>query len=84
MQLSLGEAQEEVNDHFCHFLYELERTNFGVLFECASQICNLDPRMQYIELHKDISFKGTPQKKALLVQNVKASDNGLTCQIGHL
>lgn len=32
VQLSLGEEQEEVNDHFCHFLYELERTNFGVLF----------------------------------------------------
>lgn len=79
----MGEAEEEVNDHFCHFLYELERTNFGVVFECASQICNLDPRMNYLYSHKDIKFKASTQRKAVILQNIHQNPNEFTCQFNH-
>jgi lipoprotein NlpI len=64
--LSLGESKEEVNDHFCHYLYELERSSFSAAFESASQICNLDPRMAYIKKEKRIKLKGSEVIKKLI------------------
>lgn len=32
MQLALGDSKDEVNDHFCHFLYEIQRSMLPCLF----------------------------------------------------
>lgn len=47
MQLSLGSSSDETNDHFCHYLYELQRSLFPVLFEVGNQLVSYDPRMAY-------------------------------------
>lgn len=51
MQLSLGHQQDEINDHFCHYLYELQRSIFPVLFEISTQVVSFDPRMEYFRDH---------------------------------
>jgi hypothetical protein len=47
MQLALGDGKDEINDHFCHYLYELQRSIFPVIFEVASQVVSYDPRISY-------------------------------------
>lgn len=32
MQLALGDRKDEINDHFSHYLYELHRSFFPVMF----------------------------------------------------
>lgn len=48
MQLSLGSSSDEASDHFCHYLYELQRSLFPILYEVSSQLVSCDPRMAYI------------------------------------
>lgn len=36
-----------INDHFNHFLYELERSMFGPFSEACMIMAATDPRMQY-------------------------------------
>lgn len=49
MQLALGDTKDDVNDHFCHNLYEMRRSAFPVLFENANQLVNLDSRTSYFD-----------------------------------
>jgi hypothetical protein len=49
MQLALGDSKDEINDHFCHNLYELHRSAFPILFETANQLVNLDYRMSFFK-----------------------------------
>lgn len=59
VQLALGKSQEEVNDHFCHFLYELQRSSFAVSLEAAYTMVSIDPRIRYFERRRNmISFAG--------------------------
>ena len=74
VQLSLGESGDEVNDHFCHYLYELSRSSFGVLFECANQIWGLDPRMAYIKKNPNMKFKTRQLMKEHVLQQFRSAD----------
>lgn len=75
VQLSLGDSVEEVNDHFCHYLYELSRSPFGVLFECANQIWSLDPRMVYLKKNpNNVKFKSTSPILNKLKSHFRSAD----------
>jgi hypothetical protein len=39
--------KDDKNDHFNHFLYELERSRFGPFSEACMIISANDPRMEY-------------------------------------
>lgn len=83
VQLSLGSVQEEVNDHFCHYLYELERSKFGALFECALLIANLDPRISYMKKHKSLGFKKNTPMNTRMFNKIRIGNDGLFCSFGH-
>ena len=46
MQLALG-SKDVLNESFCHYLYELQRSLFPVLYEVSSQIVSHDTRITY-------------------------------------
>ena len=71
-----------MNDHFCHYLYELERSGFGVLFECASQVANLDTRIMYMKKHKDLRFKKKTKMNERIMNKIKI-DKGIYCSLMH-
>lgn len=48
MQLALGDRKDEINDHFSHYLYELHRSFFPVMFEVGSLIVASDSRAGYL------------------------------------
>lgn len=47
MQLALGKSREEINDNFCHNLYEVVRSAYPVLIEHGIRIAHYDPRSNY-------------------------------------
>lgn len=76
MQLALGDSKDEINDHFCHNLYEMQRSAFPVLFENASLLVNLDTRTSYFDAARQLEFKPNPRfsRSTLLVK-----DNRVYC-----
>jgi hypothetical protein len=44
------------NDHFNHFLYELERSKYGPICEACLIINDSDPKMSYAPFLKKINF----------------------------
>lgn len=74
MQLALGSSKQNAAGNFCHYLYELERSKFGVLFECASQIYNLDPKIEYLKRHPKISFKRNSVIQSALMDRIRVTD----------
>lgn len=46
MQLALG-SKDNLNEQFCHYLYELQRSIFPVLYEVSGQIVSHDYRVSY-------------------------------------
>ena len=64
-------------------MYELERSSFSPAFECASQICNLDPRMTYIKKEKKLKLKGSDTIKDLIRAKTKVIGKDIFCEIGH-
>lgn len=50
----MGKSREEVNDHFCHYLYELQRSRFPVILEAAYSIAAADPRSNYFRRRPNI------------------------------
>lgn len=80
MQLSLGGGQDLINDHFCHYLYELQRSVFPVIFEVASQVVNFDPRTSYFAngSHPIKFLKQASQKKS-----VYNTDGKVYCSESH-
>lgn len=49
--------KSNINDHFNHFLYELERSRFGPFSEACIIINSSDPRMSYAGELKKIRMK---------------------------
>lgn len=56
IQLALSSVNEEVNDHFNHFLYEQHRSRYGIVCELAMMVNTHDPRNKYFE-NNQLSFK---------------------------
>ena len=78
----MGSSKQQVNDHFCHYLYELERSQFGVLFECASQIYNLDPKIEYVKKHPKINFRRKTSIQRGYLERIRVTD-GIECNRCH-
>jgi hypothetical protein len=83
MQLALGDSKDAINDHFCHYLYELHRSIFPVMFEVAGQLVSHDSRMTYFagDSHP-LQWRHTEQHEELK-QALKFSDNRMYCGWRH-
>lgn len=57
MQLALGDSKDEVNDHFCHFLYEIQRSILPCLFEVANQVVTCEPYLKYFDARHPVRFR---------------------------
>ena len=66
MQLALSTANEEVTDHFNHFLYELFRAPYGMIAELGIMLYSLDSRMSFIT-KKELAF--VPKDKNRFIFN---------------
>lgn len=55
MQLALG-SKDQLNEQFCHYLYELQRSTVPVVYEIAAQMVSGDYRMAYFSTHRQIRF----------------------------
>ena len=82
MQLSLGRSHEEINNFFCHYLYELQRSSFGVIFECATQISHLDPKMSYVKKQQNMRFKVDTPIHERIKTRIEVSD-AVYCSCQH-
>lgn len=82
MQLSLGDAKDELNDHFCHFLYELQRGMFPVLLEAASQIACNDTRVSYFDSKHPVKFRPSERLNEIKLA-VKYTEGSLRCSNHH-
>jgi hypothetical protein len=71
IQLALSTTNEEINDHFNHFLYEQHRSRHGIICELAMMLNTLDLRQKYFRNNK-LSFLS--QEKAFALQ-----DNKIVC-----
>ena len=82
MQLALGSAKDEINESFCHELYELKRSPFPVLFEVASHIVCYDSRVSYFTEKRPVRFRANFILERLKKEITLAGEE-ITCSISH-
>lgn len=83
MQLALGDSKDDVNDHFCHFLYELQRGGYPVLMEAANMIVNNDSRVGYFNKKRKVEFEPNPVFGDNLKKSLVFKEGTLHCSLGH-
>jgi len=80
MQLALG-SKDSLNEKFCHYLYELQRSPIPVVFEIAGQMVSGDTRMGYLA-RTPLRFKPLNDSEELRSAVVFA-DGALRCSHRH-
>ena len=77
--------KSNINDHFNHFLYELERSRFGPFSETCLIISASDPRMSYAGELKKIKMKMNRLTKEEMNKLVLVAPNPADrkCHVGH-
>lgn len=63
----MGDGKDDINDKFCHYLYELQRSFLPVMFEVANQVINSDTRVQYFVDKRFVEYKKDEYKGIGLV-----------------
>lgn len=83
MQLALGDCKDEINDHFCHNLYELHRSAFPILFETANQLVNLDYRMSFFKgpKHPIVFYMSAEMSRAK--EGIEVEADRIHCKMCH-
>jgi hypothetical protein len=82
MQLAIGDDRDEINDHFCHNMYELHRSAFPILFETANLLVNLDYRMNYFTAKHPVQFYVSAEMLKAK-EKITCIDNSLYCSMSH-
>jgi hypothetical protein len=77
--------KSNINDHFNHFLYELERSRYGPFSEACLIISASDPRMSYIGEMKKIrmEMKRLTEEEISRLRLVPDDKEDKCCHKGH-